>query len=91
MIYMFCYDIGNPKRLTKIAKQLENHGIRIQKSFFQCDIDFANKEKLKEILLSLMEKKEDSLIIYPLCETCAISAEKIGKGDIINLEPFEIL
>ena len=91
MIYMFCYDISNPKRLSKVAKKLEDFGIRIQKSFFQCDISRGQKEKLKEILLSLINKKEDSLIIYQLCDQCVLNAEKLGNGEIINLEPFEII
>ncbi len=91
MIYMFCYDISDPKRLAKVAKKLEDFGIRIQKSFFQCDISKQQKDKLKNLLLSLIDRKQDSLIIYPLCEKCSLNAEKIGQGDIINLEPFEIL
>jgi len=91
VIYMFCYDIRDPKRLRKVAKKLESFGLRIQKSFFQCEISRDEKERLREILLSLIDEREDSLIIYHLCDHCVLGAEKIGSGDIINLEPFEII
>ena len=39
MIYFISYDVSNPKRLNKVAKTLENFGIRIQFSFFECEME----------------------------------------------------
>ena len=88
---MFCYDISNPKKLRKVAKILENYGMRIQKSFFQCDMDKDNMDELKNKLLKVINKRKDSLFIYPLCEDCSSKAIKDGHGDIIKLSSYEII
>jgi len=61
MIYLFCYDIADPKRLRKTAKILENYGLRIQKSFFQCELGEEEAADLKYKLLKVINKKKDSL------------------------------
>jgi len=91
MIYMMCYDICNPKRLTKTAKTLENYGLRIQKSFFQCEMKKTTMESLKNEIIKIIDTKKDFFFIYPLCEDCTRKAIKIGKGELIKLEAFEII
>ncbi len=88
---MFCYDITDHKRLHKVAKTLEKYGIRVQKSFFQCDIKKETVNKIKKEILNIIDLKKDSFFVYPLCERCAMNVITDGKGDIINLEPFEVL
>ncbi len=35
MKFVFCYDITDKKVLTKVAKKLEKHGVRVQYSIFE--------------------------------------------------------
>jgi CRISPR-associated protein Cas2 len=91
MIYMICYDISDPKRLQKTAKILENLGIRIQKSFFQCEIEDKKKEVLVSQVLKVIKPKKDYFYVYPLCEDCSQKAIQDGTGSLIRLEPFDIL
>ena len=91
MIYMFCYDIRDPKRLRRVSKKLEGFGIRVQYSFFQCDISRETKEKLKKELLEELSLDEDSLFIYPLCYHCIRNAINTGSNEIIELKNFEII
>jgi CRISPR-associated protein Cas2 len=88
---MFCYDIRNPKRLRNVAKTLENFGIRIQYSFFQCEISKEQVEKLKKALLTKIDTKQDKLFIYPLCEKCSRKVKTDGKGKILKISSFEII
>ena len=88
---MFCYDITDHRRLNKIAKTLEKYGIRIQKSFFQCNVNKETADKIKRAILKIMDSKVDSFFIYPICDRCVLNTVSDGEGDIINLEPFEIL
>ena len=48
-------------------KEHNNFGIRIQYSFFECEMEQSQLEKLKNEILKIIQKKEDSLRIYPLC------------------------
>jgi len=91
MIYMFCYDIADPKRLRQTAKLLESYGIRVQRSFFQCEMSQEQMHKMKNLILEVIDIKEDYLFIYPLCEKCCKKADIDGVGEVINLQPFEII
>ncbi len=91
MLYLVCYDIADPKRLCHVAKILENFGLRIQKSFFQCDMEETRMEDMKKKVLQKIKTKNDSFYIYPLCEDCSQKAIQDGTGSLIRLESFEIL
>lgn len=91
MIYFISYDITNQKRLRKTAKILENFGIRIQFSFFECEMQKEQLEDLKTQLLKIMNQKEDSLLIYPICSDCAAKAISLGKGNIFIPQSFQII
>ena len=92
MIYMICYDIADAKRLRKVSKVLMNYGIRIQKSFFQCEISKDSVKKIIKELLNVIDTSKDRLSVYPLCDSCLrnnVIAD--GAGEVIKVETFEIL
>jgi CRISPR-associated protein Cas2 len=88
---MVCYDITNPRSLKKTAKTLEDFGLRVQKSFFQCNIDKDKMDELYKKISKIINKKKDSFYIYPLCEDCSKKALSDGSGVLIRLENYEIL
>ena len=88
---MVCYDVTHPKRLRKVAQILEDLGLRVQKSFFQCDIDERRKDLLVQRMVKVLNLKKDYLYIYPLCEDCSHKAIQEGEGSLIRLEAFDIL
>ncbi len=91
MIYLVCYDITNPKRLRRTAKILEDFGLRVQKSFFQCEMEPGRMERLRDLVLAVVDSKKDYFFIYPLCEDCSRKALTDGTGTLIKLVAFEIL
>ena len=91
MLYMFCYDISDPKRLRRTAKMLEKYGLRVQKSFFQCDIEVETADKIYEEAKRILEKDEDSFVLYPLCDKCSKKYWQDGERTLITLEGFQIL
>jgi CRISPR-associated protein Cas2 len=91
MLYLICYDIAKPDRLRKTAKIMEDYGLRIQRSFFQCSME---EKKLHEMLVKIkkvIERRRDSFFVYPLCEDCSRNAETDGNGDLLRLEGYVIL
>lgn len=48
-------------------------------------------DDLKHRVLEIMNKKEDSFLIYPLCEDCTAKAKSLGKGNIFIPATFQIL
>jgi len=70
---------------------LEQFGLRVQKSVFQCDMPAEKSEELKTALLTLIEKKEDSLFFCPICDTCLEKVRIIGDKTMLKTVSFEIL
>jgi CRISPR-associated protein Cas2 len=86
MIYLYAYDIPDNWRRTKIAKKLEQYGIRIQKSVFQCGISAGLSENLKRSLQRLINTEEDNLLIIPLCQNDLEKVECLGVKIAIQHE-----
>ena len=91
MIYMICYDIADPKRLVKISKLLLKYGIRVQKSFFQADIERNRLDELVEQAVKILKKRRDSFFIYPLCASCTGKGIVEGEGKLLSIESYMIL
>lgn len=91
MVYFISYDIANSKRLSRVSRLLQNFGIRIQYSFFECEMEKSQLEVLKEALLKIINKKQDSIRIYPICEDCIRETSTLGEGDIFVPKNFLIL
>lgn len=91
MMYFISYDIADSKRLHRVAKTLENFGVRVQYSFFQCEMEKIHLEDLRGQLLDIIDLKKDSLKIYPLCEDCLKKISTIGEGDCFVPETYIIL
>ena len=65
------YDIVDDKRRKKVGDILSGYGIRVNESVFECE--FKNKSsKLQMIskLMKILNKKDDSLRIYNICNNC---------------------
>ena len=91
MTYFFSYDITNARRRNKISKTLEQLGLRVQKSIFQCDVPKEKADELKAILLERIKIKEDSLLYYPICDDCLKKSRIIGDKTLLQRVGFEIL
>ncbi len=80
MLIVVSYDVANDRRRTRLAKELENFGRRVQYSVFECLLDARQLERLRTRLLRRTETSEDSLRIYSLCQDC--------RGKVEVLVPF---
>jgi len=83
MNYFFSYDVVDTRRRYQISKELEKFGLRVQKSFFQCDVPTLKAHEIKNALLSIIIEKEDSLLFYPVCDNCAGKARMIGNKRLL--------
>lgn len=77
--YLVCYDIANPKRLSRVYRFMKGQGIHLQHSVFQCSLTWPELQKLKEKLVPLINVREDDVRIYPLPLNALVEA--IGCGD----------
>ncbi|MGC9215020.1 CRISPR-associated endonuclease Cas2, partial [Athalassotoga sp.] len=69
-----------------IAKICENYGQRVQYSVFECLVDPAQWEKLKQELIDKMNPDYDSLRFYFLGANWQNRVEHIGAKKVYNPE-----
>lgn len=91
MRYLIAYDIRNKKRLTKVHRELVNWAIPLQKSLFLFLDPQGKKQELEEILIKLINRKEDDLRIYPIYKkSLQWRKGQIGLFDDFILGTFDL-
>lgn len=96
MLVVVSYDISTKtmsgkKRLRKVAETCLDYGLRVQNSVFECNVDPAQWEVLKNELLSLYKKEEDSLRFYYLGSNWQRRLEHYGKESKLNIDDLLII
>jgi CRISPR-associated protein Cas2 len=81
MLIVVSYDIRDDRRRTRLADALKDYGTRVQLSVFECLLEPADVERLRNRMAKLIDAEKDSVRIYPLCESCRAKAEVQGQGD----------
>jgi CRISPR-associated protein Cas2 len=96
MMILVSYDVSTTsdagvRRLRRIAKVCVDHGIRVQNSVFECNLDPARWEILKDKLLSIYDSNHDSLRFYFLGSNWRRRVEHHGDTNLTDIEePFII-
>lgn len=96
MLVVVSYDVSTKtlsgkKRLRKVAETCLDFGIRAQNSVFECNVDPAQWEVLKNELLSLYKKEEDSLRFYYLGSNWQRRLEHYGKETNLNIDDLLVI
>lgn len=96
MLVVVSYDVstktdGGKKRLRKVAETCLDYGLRVQNSVFECNVDPSQWETLKNELLSIYKKEEDSLRFYYLGANWQKRLEHFGKSTNLNIEDLLII
>jgi CRISPR-associated endoribonuclease Cas2 len=83
MLILISYDVSlkekaGQARLRHISKECLNYGKRVQNSVFECNIDYQTYLKLKDRLLEIIDKEEDSLRFYNLGTNYKTKVEHFG-------------
>lgn len=83
MWILVCYDVNTEtregrKRLRRVAQVCKNHGQRVQKSVFECQVDEMTFEQLRKKLLKEIKLELDNLRLYRLTEPRNKRVEEYG-------------
>jgi len=84
MEILVTYDVATEtkagqRRLRRVAKCCEAYGQRVQKSVFECTLNPADLERLKQRLKREIKETEDSLRIYRLREPRESYLQVMGR------------
>lgn len=84
-MYLISYDISSNKIRNKVAKTLQDYGIRVQYSVFECRIDKKRYKELYHKLLKLTEEEEDvNIRFYHLDQKSEEKTEIIGAKNALE-------
>ena len=89
MLMLIAYDV-NPstpegeRRLRKVAKICEHHGIRVQNSVFEVFVDAAQLVSMKAELSEAIDVENDSVRFYRLGNYYQHKIETMGKKPIVQ-------
>lgn len=94
MLLLVTYDVSTQdgagkKRLRKVAKECVNYGQRVQNSVFECLVDASQALVLKDKLVNMIDKEQDSLRFYYLGNKYDTKIEHFGVKS--TYEPEGIL
>ena len=91
MMVLVSYDVSTKTasgvhRLRKISEICLDYGLRVQNSVYECNVDPAQWESLKDKLLSMYDVNEDSLRFYLLGSNWKRRVEHFGKAKVEDIE-----
>ena len=78
MLTLVAYDITERKRLGKVAKFCEDHGMRVQYSVFECRLEADSFTRFWEELNAVIHPNLDRIVAYKICTKCAREIHSAG-------------
>lgn len=78
MLMLVAYDIADHKRLARVARHCEDHGVRVQYSVFECRLEAEAFERFWIQLTDLIDPSVDRLVAYRICLECAREVHESG-------------
>ena len=85
MLTLVGYDITDHKRLAKVARYCEDHGVRVQYSLFECRLEADCFDVFWLGLEELTHPATDRLVAYRICHACAKEILTSGTMQISSL------
>ena len=83
--YLISYDISDTRRRFALVRLLKRHGVRIQKSVFECQLTEREASDLRAAVLALCQPDAaDRLCFYSLCQHC--EQKRISIGALAQLD-----
>lgn len=80
MIVAVAYDVSSTRVRTRIAHLLEDYGVRVQRSVFECVVTSAGYERFCERLRDALGRGEGEIRMYRLCGECHRASRRVGRG-----------
>ena len=87
-LYVICYDIASNRRRSRVVRELEAFGVRVQESVFECWIDEAQRRQLEQTIAKVIRTQQDSLVCY---RTGADPGDILLIGSQLSVAPRHLL
>lgn len=90
MRFVIAYDVSDDGKRGKLANLLLDYGERVQKSVFEAELSSKDVQELLTRAVNYLEQ-EDSLRLYPLCQTCTRNVQIYGRSPAAAPETWRIV
>lgn len=74
-----------------MARQMENFGVRVQRSVFECHLDKAELHELQKRLAAVINEEEDKIRYYSLCNKDKQAILIDGSGRVSTDSDFVLI
>ena len=88
---VICFDVSDNRRLYRVARELGNFGVRVQKSVFECHLHDNELAKLQKRLAKHIDANKDQVRYYFLCGKDVKFITIDGPGAITRDPDFTML
>ena len=89
MSFLIAYDIADPKRLRRVARFMEKHGLRCQKSVFWYAGDAAAVAALLDQAAKLLNAEEDAVQAWQL--SAGQTPQGLARGTPLPVRPDAVV
>ena len=88
---VIAYDVADDRRRQRVVRALQDMGDRVQRSVFEAVLSQEELVKLRDRLVPLIDPKQDSVRLYPLCQACKGRMECLGLQHTVGDEEAFII
>jgi CRISPR-associated protein Cas2 len=80
MLVAVAYDVVEDARRTRLHNRLQDFGVPVQYSVFECLLEEGDLARLRAAVGEIIDDGEDRVRIYRLCARCGDRVEIMGVG-----------
>lgn len=91
MRILVCYDISDNRRREDLVRILLDYGQRVQESVFWLEAEEELLERMKGRIEKVLEEREDSVWLVPVCDGCAKKVVTVGVQRVPEIPEYYIL
>lgn len=89
MLFLLAYDIADPRRLQRVARVLERHAVRCQKSVFLFRGDVAGVTAVLDEVEPLLDLAADVIQAWQLAQTRMTTS--LLRGTPLEISPSGVV
>lgn len=90
-LVVVCFDVSDKRRLYRVARELGNFGVRVQKSVFECHLNKDQLADLQQRLAKHIDGDQDHVRYYFLCGKDVENISIDGPGHVTFDPTFTML
>lgn len=92
MFTVIAYDIVDDRKRYRVAQDLREYSLRVQKSVFEAPHLVAQDlQRLRRRIESRIDLRVDKVRYYSLCAACRARVQVAGPGAVTEHEEYKII